>query len=78
MQSKPRTLDLSIRCSNIFPDLDAKRDIVQNAIDLFSGVGLGKPQQARALLVPVYAWFTEGFDTRDLKEAKALLEELAS
>jgi predicted ATPase len=38
----------------------------------------GKPQQARELLAPVYGWFTEGFDTRDLKEAQALLEELAS
>ena len=38
----------------------------------------GKPQQARELLAPVYGWFTEGFDTRDLKEAKALLEELAA
>jgi class 3 adenylate cyclase/predicted ATPase len=37
----------------------------------------GKPQQARELLAPVYGWFTEGFDTRDLKEAKALLDELA-
>ena len=36
----------------------------------------GKPQQARELLAPVYGWFTEGFDTLDLKEAKALLEEL--
>jgi predicted ATPase len=36
-----------------------------------------KMQQARELLAPVYGWFTEGFDTRDLKEAKALLEELA-
>jgi predicted ATPase len=36
-----------------------------------------KVQQARELLAPVYGWFTEGFDTRDLKEAKALLEELA-
>jgi hypothetical protein len=36
----------------------------------------GKAQQARDLLAPVYGWFTEGFDTRDLKEAKALLEEL--
>jgi hypothetical protein len=35
-------------------------------------------QQARELLAPVYGWFTEGFDTRDLKEAKTLLEELAS
>ena len=37
----------------------------------------GKTQRARELLAPVYVWFTEGFDTRDLKEAKALLEELA-
>jgi predicted ATPase len=36
----------------------------------------GKVQQARELLAPVYGWFTEGFDTRDLKEAKALLDEL--
>jgi predicted ATPase len=38
----------------------------------------GKVQQARELLAPVYDWFTEGFDTRDLKDAKALLEELAA
>ena len=38
----------------------------------------GKRQQAHALLAPVYGWFTEGFDTLDLKEAKALLEELAA
>jgi predicted ATPase len=37
----------------------------------------GKPQQARDLRAPVYGWFAEGFDTLDLKEAKALLEELA-
>jgi predicted ATPase len=37
----------------------------------------GKVQQARELLTPVYGWFTEGFDTRDLKDAKALLEELS-
>ena len=37
----------------------------------------GKPQQARDLLAPVYGWFTEGFDTLDLKEAKALLDDLA-
>jgi predicted ATPase len=39
---------------------------------------LGKRQQARDLLAPIYGWFTEGFDTLDLKQAKALLEELAS
>ncbi len=37
---------------------------------------LGKPRQARELLAPVYGWFTEGFETRDLKDAKALLGEL--
>ena len=37
----------------------------------------GKPQQARELLAPVYRWFTEGFDTRDLREAKALLDALS-
>jgi predicted ATPase len=36
----------------------------------------GEPAEARALLAPVYAWFTEGFDTGDLVEAKALLDEL--
>ena len=37
----------------------------------------GKRDEARDLLAPVYGWFTEGFDTRDLKEAKALLDELS-
>ncbi len=36
----------------------------------------GKRDAARALLAPVYGWFTEGFDAPDLKEAKALLDEL--
>ena len=38
----------------------------------------GKRDEARDLLAPVYGWFTEGFDTLDLKEAKALLDELSS
>ena len=38
----------------------------------------GKRDEARGLLTPVYGWFTEGFDTLDLKEAKSLLHELAS
>ena len=38
----------------------------------------GKVQRARELLAPAYCWFTEGLDTRDLKEAKALLEKLAA
>jgi predicted ATPase len=36
----------------------------------------GKRNEARDLLTPVYNWFTEGFDTLDLKEAKTLLHEL--
>jgi predicted ATPase len=38
----------------------------------------GKRDEARDLLVPVYGWFTEGFDTIDLKEARALLDALGS
>src|SRR5262245_54963612 len=37
----------------------------------------GKTAEARALLAPIYGWFTEGFDTADLQEAKVLLETLA-
>jgi predicted ATPase len=37
----------------------------------------GRRAEARDLLAPVYGWFTEGFDTADLKEAKALLDQLA-
>jgi len=37
----------------------------------------GRREEARKLLASVYGWFTEGFDTLDLKEAKALLDELA-
>ena len=39
--------------------------------------GQGKTSEAHDLLAPVYGWFTEGFDTPDLKEAKALLNDLA-
>jgi predicted ATPase len=38
----------------------------------------GKRNEARDLLAPVYGWFTEGLDTLDLKEAKALFDELGS
>ena len=37
----------------------------------------GKRAEAYALLAPVYSWFTEGFDTADLQDARALLDELA-
>jgi predicted ATPase len=38
----------------------------------------GKKEEARQMLAEIYGWFTEGFDTKDLQEAKALLEELAA
>jgi predicted ATPase len=38
--------------------------------------GQGKANEAHGVLAPVYDWFTEGFDTKDLKEARALLDEL--
>jgi len=37
----------------------------------------GKKEEDRHMLTEIYAWFTEGFDTADLQEAKALLEELS-
>ena len=37
----------------------------------------GRRDEARAMLAEIYDWFTEGFDTADLKDAKALLEELS-
>jgi predicted ATPase len=36
----------------------------------------GQKDEARRMLADIYGWFTEGFDTKDLQEAKALLEEL--
>jgi predicted ATPase len=38
----------------------------------------GPAQRGHELLAPVYGWFTEGFDTRDLREARALLKELGA
>jgi predicted ATPase len=38
----------------------------------------GKPDEARTMLAAIYNWFTEGFDTADLKEAKALLEDFGT
>jgi predicted ATPase len=65
--------------------LNAAREQSARLLELRAAMSLarlwrdqGKVQQARELLAPVYGWFTEGFDTRDLKEAKALLEELGA
>ena len=48
-------------------------DAVDELGKIFDDVG---EYEARELLAPVYGWFTEGFDTRDLKKAKTLLDEL--
>jgi adenylate cyclase len=64
--------------------LDVARSQQAKSLELRAATGLarlwqsqGKRQEAYGLLQPVYAWFTEGFDTADLKDAKALLDELA-
>jgi predicted ATPase len=53
---------------------------VDNSREIPEGLLLWRDQdkrdEARELLAPVYGWFTEGFDTLDLKEAKALLDKL--
>jgi hypothetical protein len=41
-------------------------------------VSQGHREQARAMLAEIYSWFTEGFDTPDLKDAKALLNDLTA
>jgi predicted ATPase len=64
--------------------LDIARRQEAKALELRAAMSLsrlwqqqGKRDEARALLAPIYGWFTEGFDTADLQEAKALLEELS-
>ena len=64
--------------------LDIARHQQARSLELRAAVSLsrlwqqqGKRDEARELLVPIYGWFTEGFDTVDLQEAKALLEELS-
>ena len=64
--------------------LDVARRQQAKALELRATMSLsrlwqqqGKRAEAHALLVPIYGWFTEGFDTADLQDAKALLEELA-
>jgi tetratricopeptide (TPR) repeat protein len=67
-----KALDVARRQSAKFWELRVANDLARLWCDQ------GKREEARELLAPVYGWFTEGFDTRDLKEAKALLDELAS
>jgi hypothetical protein len=69
---------LQAHFANSPPSLKTQFDaIVRNGNDPSNTVLEAlKQQQARELLAPVYGWFTEGFDTLDLKDAKALLDEL--
>ena len=74
------------RCARPVPGqraLDVARGQQAKSLELRAAMSLaqlwqqqGQQAEARALLAPVYGWFTEGFDTKDLKDAKALLEEL--
>jgi predicted ATPase len=64
--------------------LDVARHQQAKALELRAAMSLarlwqqqGKQAEAYELLAPIYGWFIEGFDTADLQEAKALLEELA-
>ena len=66
------------RATHIAQAQQAKSLELRAAGDLARLLGeRGRRAEARDLLAPVYGWFTEGFDTADLKEAKALLDELA-
>jgi predicted ATPase len=70
---------------NYIASLDWARQQQTKSWELRAAMGMallwrdqGKLDEARELLAPVYGWFTEGFDTLDLKEAKALLAELVA
>ena len=71
-ESYHRALAVARRQSAKFWELRAALDLARLWRDQ------GKRTEARDLLAPVYNWFTEGFDTPVLREAKALLDELAS
>ena len=65
-----KTLDVARQQNARWPELRASRDLARLWAER------GERQRALDLLAPVYDWFTEGFDTPDLVEAKALLDEL--
>ena len=69
---------------NYLASLDVAREQQAKSWELRTSTSLarlwqsqGKHKEAHDLLAPVYNWFTEGFDTKDLIEAKALLDELS-
>jgi predicted ATPase len=75
--------DLDGAEQNFLASLDCARRQRAKSWELRTSTGLarlwqsqGKRQDAYDLLAPVYGWFTEGFDTKDLQDAKSLLDEL--
>jgi predicted ATPase len=76
-------LDVSEVENSFVRALDVARRQQAKSLELRAAASLarlwgeqGRRGEARDLLAPVYGWFTEGFDTPDLKDAKALLDEL--
>ena len=63
-------------CPEDAPVVDVASHVVVGADDVEVARDQARRAEARDLLAPIYGWFTEGFDTRDLVEAKALLDEL--
>jgi class 3 adenylate cyclase/tetratricopeptide (TPR) repeat protein len=79
----PRAADAAARCFE--QALVLARRLELKSLELRAAMSLarlrrdeGRPWEARDALAPVYGWFTEGFDTRDLREAKTLLDEVGS
>jgi predicted ATPase len=71
-------IDRAIRRNVSFGERAASAACSQGNAAAYALTSDRKVQQARELLAPVCGWFTEDFDTHDLKEAKALLEQLAA
>src|SRR5215813_14848636 len=77
------TVDQTTAAAYLHQALEVARGQQAKSLELRAATSLarlwqsqGKRSEAYDLLAPVYGWFTEGFDTADLQEAKALLEEL--
>ncbi|HEV7733479.1 MAG TPA: hypothetical protein VGR62_15030 [Candidatus Binatia bacterium] len=84
--SSPKSIDIELRCPprsvrrcrRTYPITSSSRYELRAAASLARFWGEQRRRtEALDLLVPVYGWFTEGFDTADLKQAKALLDQLA-
>jgi predicted ATPase len=80
MQEKPVEAESSFRCAREIARTQGARMWELRASRSLAGLlaKQGKREEARTTVADVYGWFTEGFDTADLKEAKALLDELSA